>query len=57
MTTTGQPLSDTTMKEMLVSLRGSMHRNLMECVSQMKSDIAEVGDRVSNAENKMAESK
>lgn len=41
--TTGQPFNDTMMKEMLVSLRGSMHRDLMECVTQMKPDIVEVG--------------
>lgn len=53
--TTGQPLSDTTMKEMLVSLRGSLHRDLMQCVSQMKSEVAAVGEHVNHVENKMAE--
>lgn len=32
---TGQPLSDTIMREMLVTLRGSLHREIMNCISQV----------------------
>lgn len=32
-----------------------MHRDLMDCVTQMKSDITEVGNRVNHVQHKMAE--
>lgn len=53
--TSGMPLSDTIMKEMLVTLRGSLHRDMMQCISQIKSDVTSIGDRVSHVEDKMGD--
>lgn len=53
--TLDQPLTDTLMKEMLVTLRGSLHRDLMECTTQLKAEVTAIGDRVSHTEDKMGE--
>lgn len=53
--TLDQPLTDTMMKEMLVTLRGSSHRDLMECTIQLKAEVTAIGDRVSHTENEMGE--
>lgn len=53
--TIGQPLSDTVMRDMLVTLRGSLHKDMMLCISQVKSDVSAMGDRVRHIEDKMGE--
>ena len=53
--TSGMPLSDTVMKDMLVTLRGSLHRDMMLCISQIKSDVTSIGERVSHIEDKMGD--
>lgn len=52
---TRQPFSDTVMRDMLVTLGGSLHRDMMDCVSHLKSKITAIGDRVSHVEDKMGE--
>lgn len=39
----GVPLSDTIMRDMLVTLRGSLHKDMMMCVSQIKQDVSALG--------------
>lgn len=45
--TLDQPLTDTMMKDMLITLRGSLHRDLMECTTQLKAEVAAIGDSLS----------
>lgn len=51
----GQPLSDKTLKDMLVSLRGSLHRDMMTMVSQMRWEVDGIGERIHHMENKMGD--
>lgn len=53
--TKGQPIMDTTLKEMLISLRGTLHRDMATVVSQVREEFAKLGDRVHNVESKMGE--
>ena len=53
--TSGVPLSDTVMRDMLVTLRGSMHKDMMLCVSQLKRDVSAIGDRISHVEDRMGD--
>lgn len=51
--TNNQPISDTELKDMLVSLRSSLHADMMECMRGFKTDINEMGERVDHVEHKM----
>lgn len=51
----GQPIMDTTLKEMLVSLRGTLDMDLMSLVSQIKGEVSELGGRVHHVKSKMGD--
>ncbi|XP_018417948.1 PREDICTED: uncharacterized protein C3orf67-like [Nanorana parkeri] len=53
--TANQPLSDTTLKDMLVSLRSSLNSDMQALVHQFSSDLQEVGERVTHIEDKMGD--
>lgn len=53
--TANQPISDTTLKDMLVSLRGSLHRDMISMVIQNRAKVDAIGERVDRVENKMGE--
>ena len=53
--TSGKAVSDTTLKDMLVSLRSSMHADMLQCMRNFKADVGELGDRVTHVEEKMGE--
>ena len=53
--TADKPLSDTMLKDMLVSLRSSLHADMMECMRGFKADVQELGGRVDHVEQKMGE--
>lgn len=44
--TSGQPVSDTMLKDMLLSLRSFLHANMLSCIHQFKAEIQGLGDRV-----------
>lgn len=44
--TTGQPIIDTTLKDMLVYLRSALHRDMISFIAQVKSDVSEIGGRI-----------
>lgn len=46
---------DTTLKDMLVSLRSTRHADILSLAQQFKSDVTEIGNRVSHIEDKMGE--
>lgn len=52
---TNQPVSDSTLKDMLVSLRSSLHADRIECMRGFKTDINELGERVDHVEHKMGD--
>lgn len=52
---TGQPLSDVTLKDMLMSLRASIQTNMVTCIQQCRAEVQEIGEHVHKAENKMSE--
>lgn len=51
----GQPISDISLKEMLISLRSSLQADLKECVQQFRHELHDLEDRVANAESSMGE--
>lgn len=53
--TNNQPVIDTVRKEMLVSLRSSLHSDMITCVHKFSSELQSISDRVSHIENKMGE--
>lgn len=46
---------DTTLKGMLVALRSTLHKDLLSAVSNIKAEVAELGERVDHMEDKMGE--
>ena len=52
---TGQPVLDTTMKDMLMSLQASLMSNLSSLMQKFSTDMQHMGDRVSYIEGKMEE--
>lgn len=48
-------MSESTLKDMLVSLWAFLHADLMECVTNFKSEVQELGGRVDHIEHKMGE--
>lgn len=44
---------DTTLKDMLISLKGSLRRDMVSFMTQVKAEVSELGDRVHHIENKM----
>lgn len=51
----GQPVSDTTLKVMLLSLRASLKPDLLSSITHCKLELQELGDRVGHMEDKMCE--
>lgn len=43
---TNQPLSNSTLKDMLVSVRSTLHADMMESMQTSKSDMGELGGRM-----------
>lgn len=50
--TTGQPVLDNTMKEMLLSLQSSLFANFSSLMHKFSSDLHEMGDREIYVESK-----
>lgn len=55
--TNGQPVLYTTLKNMLVSLMSTIHVDIVSLAQQFKSDVRDVGDRVTHFEERMGEFK
>lgn len=53
--TNNQPVLDTTLKDMLVFLRSSLHADMMSCLHKFGMEIQSVSARVDNVETKMGE--
>lgn len=53
--TNHQPILDTVLKEMLVSLRSSLHLDMVSCVHKFSMDLKSISDRVTHVESKMGE--
>lgn len=53
--TLNQPLMDTTLKDMLVSLRTTLHAVMLAITQQFKSEVTAVSNRVTHIESKMGE--
>lgn len=53
--TTNQPVLDTTLKDMLVSLRSSLHADMLSCVHRFGVELKETVSRVDHIEHKMGE--
>lgn len=53
--TSNQPVLDTVLKEMVVSLRSSLHSDMVSCMHKFSKDLISVSERVSHVENKMGE--
>lgn len=51
----GQPVLDTTLKDMLLSLQTSLMSDLSSLINKFSSDIIKLGNRVSYIEDKMEE--
>lgn len=53
--TQNQPVMDTTLKDMLVSLRSTLHADMLAFTQQFKTEVAAVDSRVTHIESKMGE--
>lgn len=53
--TTDQPISDVTLKEMLMSPISSIESDMVTCIQQCRAEVQELGDRVHQVETKMSE--
>ena len=53
--TTNQAVMDTVLKDMLLSLRSTIHADMMSCMQKFHTDIQEVESRVDHIECKMGE--
>lgn len=52
---TNQPISDAKLKDMLVSLRNTLHADMLECMRSFKYNIGELGGRIDHVEENMGE--
>lgn len=48
-------MSDTILKNMLTSLRESLHHDMSSCFNRMQADIQDLSDRVDQVEDKMCD--
>lgn len=48
--TSGQPVSDTVLKEMLMSLRSSLHQDMLQTVQKCQAEVHSLGERVNQIE-------
>lgn len=53
--TTGQPISDMMLKDMMVLLRDLLHSDILSIFTQLKADIEAIGERVDHVESKMGQ--
>lgn len=53
--TKNQPVMNTVLKDMLASLRSTIHADIISLAHQFKSEVAEVSQSVTHIENKMEE--
>ena len=53
--TSNQPIMDTVLKDMLLSLRSTIQADMMSCMKNVRADIQEVETRVEHIETKMGE--
>lgn len=53
--TLNQPVINTTLKDMLVSLRTTLHADMLAITQQFKSEVTAVSNRVTHIESKMGE--
>lgn len=53
--TSNQPVMDSVLKDMLVSLRTAIHTDMVQLMNQCISEVNVVSERVSHIENKMGE--
>lgn len=53
--TAGQPILDSTIKDMIISLRGALQYDMMNFMQKSKMEMDALGERVDYVENKMCE--
>lgn len=53
--TTNQPVLDTTLRDMLLTLQTSIHFNISKMMHHITSEMTCMGERVTIIENKMGE--
>lgn len=53
--TSGQPISDTVLKEMLLSLRVSLHADIVSGVNQCQADVQAMGEKINHIEHTIGE--
>lgn len=53
--TSGQPVSDTVLKDMLMSLRSSIHHDMLHTVNKCQAEVHIIGERVNQIEHAMGE--
>lgn len=53
--TSDQPVSDTVLKDMLLSLRAPLQADMVSCMAQHKVEIQELGERVDHVENTLSD--
>lgn len=51
----GQPILDSALKDMLITLRGALQHDMANFMRPKNRDIATIGDRVDHLENKMSD--
>lgn len=53
--TSGQPVTDTDVKEMLLPLKGAIQHDVREFMQKSKMELESLGERVERVENKMGD--
>lgn len=53
--TVGQPILDSALKDMLITLRGALQHDMSNFMKQTNKEIAAIGDRVDYIENKLSD--
>lgn len=53
--TTDKPVSDTMPKDMLASLRSSMHADMIKCINNFKAEVGDLGERVDHIQKKIGD--
>lgn len=51
--TANKPILTTTLKDILVSLSSSLQADMMQCMSNIKAEVGELGGRIDHIEQKM----
>lgn len=50
--TSNQPVLNTTLKDLLISFRGTLHADILHLTQQFKEEVQAIGSRVDHIENK-----